>query len=107
MDEKNPHGLALGFRRARAKSNKIKELKITPDFTDDQIDTLVKTLSEAKAKADGNDDWKPYSKGQQWYIEDLVKFSAMTAREKLDYEYEMAFPETADEDEMLAALEAA
>ena len=105
MNEKNPHGLALGFRRARAKSNKIKELGINADFTEEQIDELVKTLSEAKAKAEGKDDWKPYSKGQQWYVEDLVRFASMTPREKLDYEYDQAFPDTADEDEMLLALE--
>ena len=83
---------------------KIKELGIKADFTEAQIDELVKTLSIAKAATEGKEDWKPYSKGQQWYVEDLVKFAGMTPAEKLEYEYMQAFPDTADEDEMLTAL---
>ena len=104
MDDKNPQAMALGFKRARAKTLKIKELGITSEMSEDAVDELVKKLAELKAEAELGD-WKKYVKGQRWYIEDLIEFSKLKGRERLDYEYKQAFPDTADEDEMLDALE--
>ena len=42
MVDKNAHALSMAYRRALAKSLKIKELGITPDMTEDQIDGQVK-----------------------------------------------------------------
>ena len=44
-------------------------------------------------------------KGQRWYVEGLVAFSGLTAKEQLDKEYKDSFADTASEDEMLEALE--
>ena len=106
MGDKNPHALALGFRKARGKLRKIGELGIQPDWTQDNIDDCVISLAKAKAKREGSEDWKQYLKGQQWYVEDLVKFSGLaTSKEKLEVEYDMAFPDVAEEEEMLAELD--
>lgn len=66
---------------------------------------LVISLSETKADKDG----VPVEKlidGQQWYIQSLIDFSALTPTEQLEAEYQDAFPEVASENELLAALEA-
>ena len=49
MGDKNPHALALGFRKARGKLRKIGELGIQPDWTQDNIDDCVISLAKAKA----------------------------------------------------------
>jgi len=109
MDERNPHGLALGFRRARGKTLKIKELGITPDMSEDDVNDLIKTLAQTKAKAESEDGsierWKEYVKGQAWYVEDLKRFSALGAKERLEMEYAQAFPDVASEQEMLSELQ--
>ena len=103
MQEKQPQALASGYRRAVGKLTKIKELKITPDMTQEAIDALVEKLAKAKGKEEGKD-WKTKVDGQRWYVTDLVKFSGMELNEALEHEYSMAFPDTASEDEMLTAL---
>lgn len=105
MDEKNPQALTMAYKRVVGKSMKIKELEITPDMTEEQVDHMVKFLAEAKAEREGGD-WKQFLKGQRWYVEDLVKFSGMTGEERLNLEYSMSFPEIASEGEMISALNA-
>lgn len=102
--QKNQQALALATRRAIAKSKKIKELGITPTMSVDEIDELVLKLAEKK-EADGKSK-KDAIDGQSWYVNDLKDFSALTAQERLDREYDVAFPEVADADEALDALEA-
>lgn len=103
MEDKNPQALTMAYKRVVGKSMKIKELEITPDMTEEAIDAMVKFLAEAKADREGGD-WKQSLKGQRWYVEDLVKFSGMSAEERLNLEYSMSFPEIASEGEMIGAL---
>ena len=106
MAERNHEALANAFKQVQVHLDKIEELGITPDMTEDQVDALVKELSEAKALLESSTDWKKHSKGQQFYVEQLVKESGMSNQELLDYHYKRSFAEVATEDEMLQALEA-
>ena len=105
MTDKNEQALAMAYRRALAKSLKIKELEITSDMDEDAIDAMVKYLAELKAAKEGTEDWKQYLKGQRWYVEDLVAFSALDAQQRLDLEYRNSFPDVASEQEMLNSLQ--
>lgn len=105
MVDKNSHALAMAYRRALAKSLKIKELGITPDMDEDSIDAQVKFCAELKAEREGVEDWKQFIKGQRWYIEDLVAFSKLDAQSRLDLEYKNSFPDVATEQEMLNSLQ--
>lgn len=105
MVDKNEQALAMAYRRAVAKSLKIKELEITPDMSEEDIDGMVKWLSELKAEKEGKEDWKQYLKGQRWYVEDLIAFSKLDAQQRLDLEYRNSFPDVATEAEMLNSLE--
>lgn len=107
MVDKNGHALAMAYRRAVAKSLKIKELDITPEMEDDEDaqDAMVQWLAEAKAEREGTEDWKQYLKGQRWYVEDLISFSKLDAQGRLDLEYRNSFPDVATEQEMLNSLQ--
>lgn len=105
MTDKNAHALAMAYKRAVAKSLKIKELEITPDMSEEDIDAMVKFCAELKAEREGVDDWKQFLKGQRWYVEDLVAFSKLDAQQRLDLEYRNSFPEVATEAEMLNSLQ--
>lgn len=103
--DRNQQVLAAAFKKAARKLKKISELKVTPNFTDDEVVTLTRTLSEAKAIEDGTD-FREHLDGQEWYVRSLVEASAMTPQELLDHEYNDSFADIADEDDMLEALEA-
>ena len=106
MDERNPLALALAFKRAKGKTLKIQLLGITPKLKPTEIDKMIQTLATKKAEELGDaEKWAEEVKGQRWYVEDLVAFSALSPKERLDKEYEQAFPDVAEEDEMLLALE--
>lgn len=105
MTDKNAHALAMAYKRAVAKSLKIKGLEITPDMSEEDIDAMVKFCAELKAEKEGVDDWKQFLKGQRWYVEDLVAFSKLDAQQRLDLEYRNSFPEVATEAEMLNSLQ--
>ena len=105
MTDKNAHALAMAYKRALAKSLKIKELEITPDMSEEDIDAMIKFCAELKAEKEGVDDWKQFLKGQRWYVEDLVAFSKLDAQQRLDLEYRNSFPDVATEAEMLNSLE--
>lgn len=105
MTDKNAHALAMAYKRALAKSLKIKELEITPDMSEEDIDAMIKFLAELKAEKEGTEDWKQFLKGQRWYVEDLVAFSKLDAQQRLDLEYRNSFPEVATEQEMLNSLQ--
>jgi hypothetical protein len=102
--QKNQQAMAIAIRRAVAKSKKIKELGITPNMTVEQIDTLILALSAKKdvTERSSND----VVKGQEWYVNDLKAFSALSAQDRLDHEYAVAFPEVAEPEEALDMLEA-
>lgn len=100
---KHQQALAAGFRRAIGKMHKITSLGITPTMTEDEVDNLIEVLAKAKGEAEGKD-WKTFIKGQRWYVEELVKVSGMEPEEQLEYEYSLAFPDVANESEMLQYL---
>jgi len=102
--KKNQHALALAFKKAKAKGSKIKELGITPDMSEQDIEDMIVTQAKLKAELDDSA-WTTHIKGMRWYIESLVKFSSLEAEERLDAEYEEAFADVASEAEMLAKLE--
>ena len=101
---KHPQALSLAFKRAASKIAKLKELGIDPQWNQAEIDTCIEAAATAKAKADGSK-LSDHVKGQRFYIEGLVAFSKLNAKERLEYEYKLAFADAADEDEMLAELE--
>lgn len=103
MIDKNPQALALAFKKCKGKLLKIKELTITPDLSDDEVEGLIETLSIAKAK-EKKVEMSEVVVGQRWYVENLVKFSGMTIEEQLQAEYDDSFADTASEGEMLKAL---
>ncbi len=105
MESKNEQALAMAYRRAVAKSLKIKELEITSDMSEEGIDAMVKYCAELKAAKEGVEDWKQFLKGQRWYVEDLVAFSKLDAQQRLDLEYRNSFPDVASEQEMLNSLQ--
>ena len=105
MTGKNHEVLAMAFKRAKGKTQRIEEAGITPDFTKEQINEMIvtfadKLLADPTYKKSRNE----AIKGQRWYVEDLVKFSGLEPQEKLDTEYENSFADIAGEDEMVAAL---
>ena len=105
MLEKQPQALASGYRRAVGKIQKIKEFGITSTMTTDEQDEMIKLLAERKAEAEGKD-WKKFVAGQRWYVEELVRFAGMSDEDRLTHEYSLAFPDSANESEMLLALSA-
>lgn len=104
MELPNKEALSQAFKQVQVHLDKIEELSIVPDMSEDAIDTLVKELSENKALIEGKDDWKPFSKGQQFYVEQLVKESGMEPRALLEYHYKRSFADVATEDEMMEVL---
>ena len=104
MIDKNPQALAAAFKKARGKILKIKELGITPDIDEESTELLIESLAQAKADTDGLT-LAETVKGQRWYVEGLIKFSGLTRGEQLEAEYNDAFADSADEAEMLCALE--
>lgn len=102
---KNPEAMAIAYKRALAVAVKINELGITPATTAEEVNVLIELLAKAKS-ADSGKDWTTHVKGMRWYVEDLVKVSGMNAIDRLDYEYQRAFPDVASEDEMANSLQA-
>ena len=104
MTDKNQQGLTLAFKKVTGKSTKIKELGITVELTDEEVDEVIIALAKAKAEREGTD-WTSHVKGMRWYVEDLQTFSALNAEERLELEYKAAFAEIASEAEMLIAIQ--
>jgi len=105
MMDKNPQALALAFKKCKGKILKIKELAITPEMDEDAIEALIEQLAVAKA-AEDDSAMSDHVKGQRWYVEGLVKFSALEPEDQLEQEYNDAFADNASEDEMHQALKA-
>ena len=104
MMGKNPQALAQAFKKCKGKILKIQELGIVPDMAEDDVEALIEKLSMEKVQ-DG-EKLSDHVKGQRWYVENLVKFSALDEQTQLQQEYDDAFAGTASEDEMLHALQA-
>ncbi len=102
---RNPQALALAFKKCRGKILKIQDLGITPDMDKETVEEIIETLANAKALEDGAK-MSDHVKGQRWYVENLVKFSALSVEEQVELEYQDSFADTASENEMLKALKA-
>lgn len=105
MAEKNQEALAIAFKQIGVHLDKIEELKITPDMTDEAVDVLVKSLAEDKALNEGKGTYKDYVKGQRFYVESLIKDAGMEPQALIDHHYKRAFSEVATEEEMLGNIE--
>ena len=101
--DKNQQVLAIAFKKAKRKLQRIAELNITPKMTEKAIDKLVVDLATAKA-VEAKEPVEGFIDGQQWYVESLVKASALTDQALLDAEYDDSFADVAGEDEMCSAL---
>jgi hypothetical protein len=99
----NNKAKALAFNRVVAKTRKIKELGIRYDMNVEEIDALVIKLATLKAK--GENSYEDFVSGQEWYVNDLIRYNMMTAKERLEYEYTKAFGELAPEEDLLEYLE--
>ncbi len=104
MNERNSIALALAYKRARAKKLKIKEIGLTTDITEDEINILVKKFAEAKAEREGKQA-KDLYRGQRIYIAGLIEFAAIkSGEEAIDYEYQNAFADAASQSEHVIDL---
>ncbi len=105
MDGKNHEVLALAYRNAKRKIEKIKEFGITSDMEPAAVDALIVQFAEIKlADPTYKKGRNEAIKGQRWYVEDLVSFSELSPQAQLDREYEDCFGEASAEDEMVAEL---
>lgn len=104
--QKNQQASAIALRRTLGKSKKIVDLGITPTMTVDEKDALIRKLTDQKLAKDPSLDRKDVMNGQDWFVNELIEFSALKPQERLDKEYAQAFPEVADDNEGLAAVEA-
>ena len=101
--EQNQQVLATAYRKAKHKLVRIAELGITRDMDEDAVDDIVMRLSMAKALQEDRP-VSEFTRGQQWYVESLVKFSGMTPLDRLDTEYEDCFADSSSKEDMLAKL---
>lgn len=106
MMDRNPQAMTIAFKKCKGKILKIKELGITPDMSEEDVDALIEKLATAKCESDKTTTMAEQVKGQRWYVESLVKFSGLSTEEQFDSEYNDAFADNASEAEMLEALKA-
>jgi hypothetical protein len=99
MDRK-PEAVAATCADGMAKLEKIKQLGITADMSQDDQDALVESLSEAKA-IENECDIKEVRSGQRWYVESLVEFAGLEPEEQFEHLYRKQFAKTANEAEIL------
>lgn len=107
--ELNDEAVTSAYKQIAIHNEKIEELDLYADLTEDELDVIVKTLSEIKAMSEGKtiDEWKKYSTGQQFYITSLVKEIKMTDDELFDFHYRKAFADVgslAEKKEMISSM---
>ncbi len=105
MDGRNHEVLALAYKNAKRKIQKIKEFSITSDMEPEAVNALIVQFADAKlAEPSYKKTRNEAIKGQRWYVEDLIEFSGLEPQAQLDKEYEDCFGEASAEDEMVAEL---
>jgi len=104
--ERNQQVLATAFKKAKRKIQRIKDLNIRPDLSEEEIDQIVTNLATAKALETEGKTVKDFLDGQQWYVEELIKASSMTGEELVNAEYDDSFADVATEAEMFDVLDA-
>lgn len=99
MDRK-PEAMAAACADGVAKLEKIKQLGITADMSQEDQDTLVEALSEIKA-IETEVDIKDVRSGQRWYVESLVDFAGQDVEDQFENLYRKKFAQQANETEIL------
>jgi N-methylhydantoinase A/oxoprolinase/acetone carboxylase beta subunit len=99
MDRK-PEAVSAACQDGIAKLEKIKQLNVTADMSQEAQDELVERLSEAKA-IEMECDIKEVRSGQRWYVESLVEFAGQEPEEQFDTLYRKQFARQATETEIL------
>lgn len=99
MDRK-PEAVAAAAKDGIAKLEKIKELGITSDMSQEDQDTLVENLATAKA-IETEVDVKECRAGQRWYVEQLVEFAGMEPEDQFEHLYRQKFASQANEEEIV------
>lgn len=99
MDRK-PEAVSAACSDGMAKLEKIKQLGITSDMSQEAQDELVEALSAAKA-LETETDIKEVRSGQRWYVESLVEFAGLEVEEQFDALYRKQFARQANETEIL------
>lgn len=99
MDRK-PEAVSATCADGMAKLEKIKQLGITSDMSQDSQDELVERLSEIKA-IETETDIKDIRAGQRWYVESLVEFAGLEPEDQFEHLYRKQFAKQANEAEIL------
>ena len=99
MDRK-PEAMSAACADGMAKLEKIKQLGITADMSQEDQDLLVEQLSETKA-IETETDIKDVRPGQRWYVESLVEFAGMDPKDQFEHLYRKKFASQANEAEII------
>ncbi len=107
--ELNEEAVTAAYKQIAIHNEKIEEFDLYADLTEDEIDVIVKDLSEMKAISEGLalDKWKKFSKGQQFYVTSLIKEISMTDDELFDFHYKKSFADVgslAEKKEMISEM---
>lgn len=97
--------LGTAFKRARSTKQKILELGITPDLSEELTEALVNKLAAAKVKL--LDDGTKVSQvigGMEWYVTSLITKSAMADKDLLSLEYDELNIDNSTFDELVGML---
>jgi hypothetical protein len=105
----NDEAITSAYKQIAIHNEKIEELDLYSDLTEDEVDDIIKNLSEIKAISEGKtiDEWKKYSTGQQFYVTSLIKEISMTDDELFDFHYRKAFADVgslAEKKEMISQM---
>ena len=98
-----PEMRSAAYKEAIQRKNQVTLHNITADMTQDQLDAKIIELAEAKSVLTG----KPVSSlaaGQEWYVNDMFAFSAMSAEERYQWGRSQSFADTASDNELLSSL---
>lgn len=102
--ERDPIATTVALKNAVQKATRIKELGLTPDMSQEDIDRVITDLATAKALISGQK-MSGFISGQEWYVNSLIAFSKLSSEEKLEAEYKRALIETAGFDEGVSILD--
>lgn len=100
MNENNPHAVALAGRNALNQMRRFHALGLSLTISDEKKDEIIEKLAREKDPQK----WESRIAGYRQHVDLLLKFAAMTVDQQFEYEYQKAFPEVADQDEIKAAM---
>ena len=103
MDSYRQDLIATAFRKAVSIRQKIKELSITPQLKEDELEELAKKLAAEKALKTGVKISETIA-GQEWYVKSLLKYSSMSKEELLEAQYRELLIDNSSFDELLEMM---